>query len=93
MHVDDLGRAAVFALENWDPFDLDAPLDDLGNQLHYLNVGTGIDISIKDLSKKIAKLVNYEGDIIWDHSKPDGTPKKQLNINKIKSLGWEPKYL
>ena len=91
MHVDDLGRAAVFVLENWDPFDYDAPVDDSGNQLHYLNVGTGIDISIKDLSKKIAKVVNYEGEIIWDHSKPDGTPKKQLNINKIKSLGWEPK--
>ena len=91
MHVDDLGRAVVFVLENWDPFDHHAPTDDSGNQLHYLNVGTGIDISIKDLSKKIAKAVNYKGEIIWDHSKPDGTPKKQLNINKIKSLGWETK--
>tara|TARA_A100001035_G_scaffold154573_1_gene121990 strand:- start:1972 stop:2976 length:1005 start_codon:yes stop_codon:yes gene_type:complete len=91
MHVDDLGRAVVFVLENWDPLDHDAPLDDSGDKLHYLNVGTGIDISIKDLSKKIAKEVNYKGEIIWDHSKPDGTPKKQLNINKIKSLGWEPK--
>ncbi len=91
MHVDDLGRAVVFALEKWDPSDKNAPKDDLGNPLHFLNVGTGIDISIKDLSKKIAKFVNYTGEIKWDHSKPDGTPKKQLNIKKIKSLGWEPK--
>ena len=90
MHVDDLGKSVVFALENWDPFDERAPLDINGVPLNYLNVGTGKDISIEDLAKKISQAVNFKGDIIWDSSKPDGTPKKQLNIDKIKSLGWRP---
>ena len=59
--------------------------------LLYLNVGTGQDISIKDLTYKIAELVGYKGKIKWDESKPDGTPKKQLNIEKISNLGWKPK--
>ena len=90
MHVDDLGTSVVFALENWDPKDDKAPLGINGEPLTYLNVGTGIDISIKDLAKKISKIVNFKGEIIWDKSKPDGTPKKQLNVDKIKSLGWSP---
>ena len=91
LHVDDLGDAVVFALENWDPNAEDAPLDNYQRPLNWLNVGTGNDISIKDLADKISKYVNFKGDILWDNEKPDGTPKKQLNINKIKSIGWEPK--
>ena len=56
-----------------------------------MNVGTGIDISIKELAELIASEIGYEGEIKWDKSKPDGTPKKQLDISKITSLGWEPK--
>ena len=91
MHVDDLANAIIFALENWDPSDKNAPLDKYGMPLTYLNVGTGKDISIYDLAKKIAFLTNYNGEIIWDHSKPDGTPKKLLNIERITKLGWFPK--
>ena len=91
LHVDDLGDAVVFALENWDPNAEDAPLDNNKMPLNWLNVGTGNDISIKDLAYKISKFVSFKGDILWDSEKPDGTPKKQLNINKIKSIGWEPK--
>ncbi len=91
MHVDDLGEAAVFALERWDPNESDSPKDELGNPLTYLNVGTSNDISILKLSEKISSILNYDGNIHWDHSKPDGTPRKLLNIDKIKSLGWEPK--
>ena len=90
LHVDDLANAAVFALENWDPDSLNAPIDKNGDPLLILNVGTGKDLSIKNLSHKIAKHVNYKGEIIWDINKPDGTPKKLLNIEKIKSLGWSP---
>ena len=90
MHVDDLGKSVVYALENWDPHDEKAPSDINGEPLTYLNVGTGIDISIEDLAKKISQIVDFKGDIIWDKSKPDGTPKKQLNINKFQSLGWRP---
>ena len=91
MHVDDLANAIIFALENWDPSDKNAPHDKYGMPLTYLNVGTGKDISIYDLAKKIAFLTNYNGEIIWDHSKPDGTPKKLLNIERITKLGWFPK--
>ena len=91
LHVDDLGDAVVFALENWDPNSKNAPKDKNNNKLTTLNVGTGKDISIKELAFKISGLLNYKGKIIWDKSKPDGTPKKLLNIQKIQSLGWEPK--
>ena len=91
MHVDDLGDAVLHALEYWDPDSKDAPLDKCKNPLYLLNVGTGVDISIKELAFKISKAVKYKGKILWDKSKPDGTPKKLLNINKIRSIGWEPK--
>ena len=79
LHVDDLGEACVFALENWQP-----GLD----QLQYLNVGTGIDLSIKELAGLVAKTVGYAGDIQWDSSKPDGTPRKQLDVSKLGAMGW-----
>ena len=79
LHVDDLGAACVFALESWCP-----RLD----ELQYLNVGTGIDLSIKDLADLVAKAVGYEGDIYWDSSKPDGTPRKQLDVSKLGAMGW-----
>ena len=90
LHVDDLGNAAVFCLESWQPFCNNAPKDIFGNTLNHLNVGTGNDISIFDLANKIAKFTNFKGEIIWDKSKPDGTPRKLLNIDRIKKLGWEP---
>ena len=91
MHVDDLGNAVVFSLENWNPSKENAPLDKNGNPLLFLNVGTGKDISIRNLSQKIANILNYKGEIVWDKSKPDGTPRKLLNINRITGLGWKPK--
>ena len=91
LHVDDLSEAIIFCLEKWDPKSKNAPIDKYGNPLFYLNVGTGQDLSIRELSFKIAKAASFEGEIIWDKSKPDGTPKKQLNTTKIRNLGWEPK--
>ena len=90
MHVDDLGDAVLFILENWDP-EMQKFVIKENKYLTYLNVGTGKDISIKELAMKIAKKVGFQGEIIWDKSKPDGTPKKQLDISRIKSLGWAPK--
>ena len=90
MHVDDLASAILHCLEYWSPNDINAPLDNNGVPLTFLNVGTGLDISIKDLSELIADFSGFKGKILWDKSKPDGTPKKLLNINKIKSLGWAP---
>tara|TARA_B100000886_G_scaffold338725_1_gene302253 strand:+ start:1368 stop:2360 length:993 start_codon:yes stop_codon:yes gene_type:complete len=91
MHVHDLGEAVIFALEKWSPDSKDAPKDDYGKPLNFLNVGTGKDISIKLLAEKISSVVNFKGNIIWDKSKPDGTPKKQLDVRRILSLGWKPK--
>ena len=91
LHVDDLGDAVVFCLENWDPSNEDSPKDFQGKALYHLNVGTGKDISIKQLAEKIAEISDFKGEIIWNKSKPDGTPKKQLDISKIKQLGWSPK--
>ena len=90
MHVDDLAEACLFCLENWNPDDKNSPRNCKGDPLFYLNVGTGTDISIADLVKQIAKETGFKGEIVWDHSKPDGTPKKLLNIEKIQTLGWNP---
>ena len=91
MHVDDLADAVVFVLEKWDPDEKNSPIDNNGNPLNYLNVGTGKDVSIKELTKIISKEYGFNGNINWDRSKPDGTPKKVLNIERIRNLGWKPK--
>ena len=89
LHADDLGRACVFALENWSALSEDAPKNDEGKQLAFLNVGTGIDLSIRSLAERVAAAVNFEGTIEWDHSKPDGTPKKQLDVSRLTAMGWK----
>ena len=82
LYVDDLADACRFVLENWRP---------LKEERKYLNVGTGKDIQIKKMAQLIAKKCGFYGEIEWDSSKPDGTPKKQLDISKIVRLGWKPK--
>ena len=91
MHVDDLADASVFALENWDPNKSDAPLDQSGEPLNLLNVGTGIDLSIKDLAEMISSITSYKGEIIWNNDKPDGTSRKLLDVSKLAKLGWKSK--
>ncbi len=91
LHVDDLGDACVFSLENWNPDNPDSPVDRNGKKLTFLNVGSGKDISIKNLAEIISKEIKYEGQIIWDDNLPDGTPRKLLDVRKISSLGWTPK--
>lgn len=77
LHVDDLADAALFLMENYDMEDI-------------VNVGTGKDISIGALAELIRDVVGYKGDIIFDSSKPDGTPRKLLDVTRSKKLGWEP---
>ena len=79
LHVDDLGEASVFALERWEPGSEDPP---------FLNVGTGVDLSIRELAEAVANATGYTGTIHWDTSKPDGTPKKQLDVSRLASFGW-----
>ena len=76
LHVDDLAAAVCFALENKLPENL-------------YNIGTGKDLTIKELAELIQKTVGHTGEIIWDSSKPDGTPRKLMDVNKIKAAGWE----
>jgi GDP-L-fucose synthase len=77
LYVDDLAEACRVCMERYDGAE-------------HLNVGTGRDVTIKELTEKIAKVIDYSGEIRWDTSKPNGTPRKVLNVDKIKSLGWEP---
>ena len=89
LHADDLGEACVYALEHWSALNEDAPQDDEGNPLAFLNVGTGIDLSISELAQHVASAVGFKGSIHWDHSKPDGTPKKQLDVSRLTAMGWQ----
>ena len=90
MHVEDLANAVIFALEKWNPSDLNSLIYKSNQILSHLNVGTGLEISIKNLSELIAQEVGFKGEIIWDKNKPDGTPRKLLNNKRINSLGWYP---
>lgn len=78
LHVDDLADACVFLMQNYS--------DDLP-----INIGCGQDVSIAELAEIIRSIVGFKGDIRWDTSKPDGTPRKLLDISRIKALGWNPK--
>jgi GDP-L-fucose synthase len=88
LHADDLGEACVFALEHWDPGAAAAPCDDQGAPLAFLNVGTGVDLTIRQLAEAVAAATGFQGEIHWDSSKPDGTPKKQLDVSRLAELGW-----
>ena len=88
LHVSDLAEACLFVLENWDIKADTALIDDFGQKLSFLNVGTGKDISIYDLATLIAKKIGFKGKIAWDNSIPDGTPKKQLDVRRINQMGW-----
>jgi GDP-L-fucose synthase len=78
LHVDDLADAAVFLMENYDDEAI-------------VNVGVGEDVSIRELAELVAEAVGFRGDITFDTSKPDGTPRKQLDVSKLLTLGWRPR--
>jgi GDP-L-fucose synthase len=78
LHVDDLAEACYVCMQNYD-------------EAEHINVGTGEDVTIKELAHTISDVIRFPGDIEWDTTKPNGTPRKVLNVNKIKALGWEPK--
>ena len=88
LHCDDLGEACVYTLENINIKSINK-FKNLGNNLNHINVGTGIDITIKDLAELISKEIGYAGEIIWDLNKPNGTPQKKLDVSLINQLGWK----
>jgi len=81
LHVNDMADSSVFLLLNYDAPDTTPS---------HVNAGCGEDITIKDLSELVRKTVGYEGKVIWDSTKPDGTPRKLMDVSKLKGLGWKP---
>ncbi|AZZ91690.1 NAD-dependent epimerase/dehydratase family protein [Hahella sp. KA22] len=86
LHVDDLANAAVHIM-NVDKKEYDQHVSPMSS---HINVGTGIDCSISELAQSIAKVVGYHGKVIFDSTKPDGAPRKLLDISKLNALGWSP---
>jgi GDP-L-fucose synthase len=78
LHVDDLAEACYVCMQKYD-------------EAGHINVGTGEDVTIKELAQTISNVVGFPGFTEWDTSKPNGTPRKVLNVDKMKALGWEPK--
>jgi len=76
LFVDDLAEAVVYTLEN--------KLDE-----HMYNVGSGKEVSVKELAKIIQKIIGHKGDVVWDNTKPDGTPRKLMDVSKMNSIGWK----
>lgn len=87
LHVDDMAAASIFVMN----LDAEVYKQHTEPMLSHINVGCGYDISIKQLTELVAKTVEYQGKIVWDTTKPDGTPKKLLDTSRLQQLGWQPK--
>ena len=89
LFVEDLAEACNFVLDNWQQ--IRTQKKNFKNNLSWINIGSEFEISIKELAFKIARIVGFEGEIRWDESKPDGTPRKKLDTTIMNSLGWKAK--
>jgi len=78
LHVDDMAEAAVFLMLHYDSADI-------------INVGVGVDISIRELAELVCRVVGYKGQLVFDASKPDGTPRKLLDVSRLRNMGWRPR--
>ena len=78
LNVDDLADAVVFLMENY-------------SGVEHVNVGSGKEVTIKELAELIKEVVGFEGDLVWDSTKPDGTPRKLMDSSKLAKVGWTPK--
>ena len=76
LHADDLADACVFLMQNY-------------SEEGFVNIGSGVDLSIKALAELIRGIVGFKGEIIWDTTKPDGTPRKLMDVTKLHNLGWK----
>jgi GDP-L-fucose synthase len=76
LHADDLADACVYLMQTY-------------NEPSLVNIGTGVDITIKELAETIKAEVGFEGDIVWNTDKPDGTPRKLMDVSKLNHLGWK----
>jgi GDP-L-fucose synthase len=87
LYVHDMAEACVFVM-NLDKLQYQRETQPM---LSHINIGTGVDCSIKELAETIAKIVGYQGKIEWDTTKPDGTPRKLLDVSRLERLGWKAK--
>lgn len=88
LHVDDMAAASIHAMN------LDKTIYDENTEpmLSHINVGTGVDCTIKELVETVAKVTGFAGDIVWDTTKPDGAPRKLMNVERLAALGWRYSY-
>jgi len=77
LYADDLARACVFLLENY-------------SEEQFINVGSGSEVTVRDLTEQVRQIIGFEGDIVWDSTKPDGMPRKLLDSSRLFALGWRP---
>jgi len=77
LYVDDLARACVFLMENY-------------SEEQFINIGSGSDLSVRELAETVKHIVGFAGEIVWDTSKPDGTPRKLMDSSRLLALGWQP---
>lgn len=85
LHVDDMAAASIFVME----LDKSTYEKHTSPMLSHINVGTGVDCTIKELTETVAKVVGYSGNIVWDTTKPDGAPRKLMNVDRLRELGWK----
>ncbi|QBF81862.1 GDP-L-fucose synthase [Shewanella maritima] len=88
LHVDDMAAASIHVME------LDKETYDKNTEpmLSHINVGTGVDCTIRELTETVARVVGFEGEIVWDTTKPDGAPRKLMNVDRLATLGWKYSY-
>ena len=86
LYVNDVADACIYLFENLEADDL------YSRGVSHINIGTGIDITISELAEMIKIFLGFSGTIEWDPSKPDGTQRKLLDVDKLKQMGWEPAY-
>jgi GDP-L-fucose synthase len=78
LYSDDLAEACVFLMQNY-------------SEEQFINIGSGSEISIKELAETVSRIIGYGGKIVWDSSKPDGTPRKLMDSSRLFALGWKPR--
>ena len=87
LYVDDMAEASIFVMK----LDHQTYASQTKQMISHINVGSGIDYTIKELAEKVAQTVGYEGEIVWDTTKPDGTPRKLMNVSRLNGMGWSSK--
>jgi len=90
LYSDDLAEACVFLMENAQYEDM-AFTDESGTMQSHINVGSGVEVSIKELAETVKEVVGFKGELFFDTSKPDGTPRKLMDSSRLRALGWEAK--